>query len=142
MAVETTDHEPNQKSDQKIKLHSHENRNDNRTTETEIKTRSALHVVCGFVFVLSTREIIGSRHVSGAAGLPSPGADQGPRKDRVGPRFQSRRRGKLHPGRTASPAAAGGQGSPAYKPPSRSRLQTTGQIMAGAAQSGETSIRI
>lgn len=61
--METTNQELNQKSDRKIKIHSHEKRNDNRTTESKIKTISALHVVCGFVCVLSTCQIISSRHV-------------------------------------------------------------------------------
>lgn len=61
--MEIANQEPNQKSDRKIKIHSHEKRNDNRTTETEIKTLSALHVVCGFVCLLSTCQIIGPRHV-------------------------------------------------------------------------------
>lgn len=45
--MQTTNHEPKQKSDPKIKIHSHGKRNDNRTTEAEIKTLSALHEVCG-----------------------------------------------------------------------------------------------
>lgn len=45
--METTNHEPKQKSAPKIKIHSHGKRNDNRTTEAEIKTVSALHVACG-----------------------------------------------------------------------------------------------
>lgn len=45
--MQTTNHEPKQKSDPKIKIHSHGKRNDNRTTEAEIKTISALHVACG-----------------------------------------------------------------------------------------------
>lgn len=67
--LETTNHEPNQKSDRKIKTHAHRKRYDNRTTEAEIKTISALHRACGFVCVLSTYQLLGSHHVRVIAGL-------------------------------------------------------------------------
>lgn len=68
--MKITNQEPNQKSDRKIKIHSRENRNDNRTTETEIKTLATLHVVCGFVCVLSTCHSSGSRHVLSHCQVP------------------------------------------------------------------------
>lgn len=46
--METANHEPKQKSDPEIKIQSHgKKRNDNRTTEAEIKTVAALHVAWG-----------------------------------------------------------------------------------------------
>lgn len=55
----------------KIKIHSHGKSNDNRTTEAEIKTISALHGACGFVCVLSTCQLIRSCHMQVTVGLLS-----------------------------------------------------------------------
>lgn len=68
--------------DQKIKIHSRERRNDNRTTETEIKTISALHVVCGFVctFYMSDHRLP-SRVTKSLSGSLCFNANQGPGED-------------------------------------------------------------
>lgn len=73
----------------KIKIHSHGKSNDNRTTEAEIKTISALHGACGFVCVLSTCQLIRSPSRASHCRAPVTAMqNQGPGEKPLGQKFQ------------------------------------------------------